>query len=82
MFTFGATIPATVPQWLEIPVGLTNYPILRTRYGFNIMNIYILTITYFLFCKRGSTCYIGLREFIIMYKVVFLAESITLVLLT
>ena len=27
MLPFGVTIPATVPQILEIPEGLTNYPV-------------------------------------------------------
>jgi len=27
MLPFGVTIPATVPQWSEIPEGLTNYPV-------------------------------------------------------
>jgi hypothetical protein len=27
MLPFGVTIPATVPQRLEIPEGLTNYPV-------------------------------------------------------
>jgi hypothetical protein len=27
MLPFGVTIPATVPQKSEIPVGLTNYPV-------------------------------------------------------
>jgi hypothetical protein len=55
---------------------------MRVRYGFNIMKIYFLTMTYFWVCNRGSTCYIGLTKFIIMYQNVFLVESITLVLLT
>jgi hypothetical protein len=28
MLPFGVTIPATVPQWSEIPEGLMNYPVL------------------------------------------------------
>jgi hypothetical protein len=27
MLPFGVTIPATVPQWSEIPEGLMNYPV-------------------------------------------------------
>jgi len=29
MLPFSVTIPATVPQWSEIPEGLMNYPILK-----------------------------------------------------
>jgi len=29
MLPFGMTIPATVPQKLEIPEGLMNYPVLN-----------------------------------------------------
>jgi hypothetical protein len=46
------------------------------------MKIYFLTMTYFRVSKRDSTCYVGLTKFIIMYQNVFLAELITLVLLT
>ena len=39
MLPFGVTIPVTVPQRLEIPEGLMNYPvferqILRKMYGY------------------------------------------------
>jgi len=33
MLPFGVTIPATVPQRSEIPVGLMNYPVFEPLKG-------------------------------------------------
>jgi hypothetical protein len=42
MLPFGVTIPATVPQRLEIPEGLMNYPVLCEEVpGYNIIKTLI-----------------------------------------
>jgi hypothetical protein len=41
MLPFGVTIPATVPQGSEIPEGLMNNPVLRSKIFFNSLLIYL-----------------------------------------
>jgi hypothetical protein len=42
MLPFAVTIPATVPQWSEIPEGLMNYPV-YIDCMFRLITLYTLT---------------------------------------
>jgi hypothetical protein len=51
MLPFGVTIPATVPQWSEIPEGLMNNPV----FIFIFMYMYIYIII-FVFNQHNKHC--------------------------
>ena len=42
MLPFDVTIPATVPQRSEIPVGLMNYPVVREEAVIGVITSYTL----------------------------------------